>query len=286
MRIPKATTFAALAAGVLALSVGTVYAAPHTHKVDCDKNGQTLQDRIDKAHIGDTIEVKGTCVENVLITTDQLVIDGGGTATVTPADDTVSTIAIRATNVRISGFSIVAGTTRQGVIVSNGGSAIISRNDISGTGASTGVLVTSSSYGRIGGSIAARGNTIHDHARGVNIRNSSGSDIFFNEIYDNVRGIQLSNNGAGDISDNLIRDNTNRGLSIITGGSVRLSSAPSSPGGPNVFNNNATGIRCLLGGSMSGNPQTFGVGALANGVDVSIPTSTNFTCHVSNSLGF
>lgn len=257
-------------------------------KVDCDR-GQSIQKKVDRARPGDQINVTGTCEENVRIITDHLVIHGGRTATVMPADPTVSTFTIWATNVRISGFSIIAGTDGQGVFIGHGGSGIIAANDISGSGSSIGVLVTSNSYGLIGGSFAARGNKIHGHATGIFVRNSSGSDIFFNEVYDNTRGVQIGTNGASDFSDNLIRNNTERGLNIFDGGSVTFSNPSASPGGSNVFNNNGIGIRCILGGTLGSslvNPgQIFGTGSQANGTNVALFRSRNAGCNVSRFVG-
>jgi Right handed beta helix region len=48
-------------------------------KVKCD-NGQTLTEALRKAKPGDTLQVTGTCQERVTITTDQLTLDGGGSA--------------------------------------------------------------------------------------------------------------------------------------------------------------------------------------------------------------
>ena len=48
-------------------------------KVNCD-NGQTLTEALRKAKPGDTLQVTGTCQERVTITTDQLTLDGGGSA--------------------------------------------------------------------------------------------------------------------------------------------------------------------------------------------------------------
>ncbi len=260
---------------------------PKVRKVDCDKNGKTIQKKIDKAKIGEVIKVKGNCVENLLITTDQLVIDGGGTASITPSDTGVATVTIQATNVRISGFSIVAGTTRQGVIISNGGSGIVSGNDISSeTGDSTGVLVTSNSYGLIGGTIAARGNAIHGHSRGVTIRNGSGSDIFFNTISGNERGISVISNGSADITDNDIIG-SDRGINLFTGGVVSFSAASGTSGG-NTFIDNATAIRCRFGGSASGgNPALPQIDGGGNGTLLDISTSTGASgCHVVSSVFF
>ena len=66
-------------AALAGLSVSTAGAA--TFKVDCDKGGPSIQDRIDNnASPGDTIEVSGSCTESVVLTLDGLRLVGvGGT---------------------------------------------------------------------------------------------------------------------------------------------------------------------------------------------------------------
>jgi Right handed beta helix region len=71
--------------GVLGLSgsldrgVGVAGADSAVKKVKCD-NGQTHTEALKKAKPGDTLQVTGTCQERVTITTDQLTLDGGGSA--------------------------------------------------------------------------------------------------------------------------------------------------------------------------------------------------------------
>jgi Periplasmic copper-binding protein (NosD) len=62
-------------------SVGVAGADSAVKKVKCDI-GQTLTEALRKAKPGDTLQVTGTCQERVTITTDQLTLDGGGSAVI------------------------------------------------------------------------------------------------------------------------------------------------------------------------------------------------------------
>ena len=289
MKVSNTAITMMLAAGALALSFGQAYAAPHTHKVDCDKNGKTLQKEVDKAHIGDTVLVEGTCNENVIISTDNLTVVADGAATIDGSGDPDATaaVSIRASNVTLRGFTIIA--ARNGVILQRAGSAVIASNDISGA-ANHAVLVTQASYARVGGDSSDEGNTIHDSGRGVTVRNGSGADIFFNTLtgdgtprtvvdgafINDDRGIQITDNGAADISDNTI-DGFDRGLNLLTGGNANLSASFGSTGGASTFKNNVTAIRCRLGGNA-----TASVDQIDGGGNTALVSA--FGCHVSSSV--
>jgi hypothetical protein len=255
---------------------------PKIHKVDCDKKGKTIQKKLDKAKSGKTVLVKGNCVENVTIRKDgiRLIAHSSG-ASITAATNDFATIRVRGQRAAITGFTIVGG--RIGIQLLVGASATILSNDISGATSTSGILLTQNTYGQIGNSDPASGNTIHNNATsGINIRLGSSGDVFNNHIHSNPTGISVNANGAVDMSDNLIEDNTNRGLSVSSNGSANMSTVPATAGGPNIFNRNGIGVRCGLGGALTGNPQTFGVGADANGMN----TETFGSCPVSSGLGF
>ncbi len=113
-------------------------------------------------------------------------------------------------------------------------------------------------------------------------------NIFHNLITDNNRGINLTNGGSADIDANVITGNTERGISLLTNASVRLSSDSSHygkvPGLTSLENNliqgNDFGVRCALGGSASGNPQNFGTG------NTTANTQISGSCPISSSLNF
>ncbi|MFQ5883233.1 MAG: right-handed parallel beta-helix repeat-containing protein [Candidatus Methylomirabilales bacterium] len=175
--------FCALA--LVALSASNAYAA--TKKVDCD-NGKSIQKELDGTKDGDTVEVSGSCIENITITKDSIELIAVSGASITAADNANDTITVLGRNVRIQGFSPISGGNNA-VIVRRGGSAVIEGNTIQNAD-NTGVRVTGSSYARIAG------NTITDNGttsggffgeHGIALRLSSAADILGNFITNNAR---------------------------------------------------------------------------------------------------
>ena len=246
--------------------------------VKCD-HGQKIQDAVDRAREGDTIKVRGACIENVEIATAGLKLIAVDGASVTAADSTVAVFRVHARDVVIRGFRIVGGS--HGVMVYRSGAVILQGNDISNATVTAGVLVTSNSYAMVGGDGPSAANNIHNNPTGIAVRMASSADIFYNTIHHNNRGIQVGG-GAIDISNNLIEDNADRGLYAYQNGAVTFSTTPATSGGANVFNRNGVGVYCSLGGSMTGDPQVFGTGTDANGANTSISGS----CTVTSGLGF
>jgi hypothetical protein len=287
MKTSSNTSLIALIGAMLILAPGVAAAnsGGHTHKVNCDKPGKTLQKRIDKAHIGDTILVKGTCTENVVISTDGLTIEANGASTITAAGTPGnSAVEVRARNIAIRGFTIVG--KLYGIVVVRSGSASIQSNDISG-GSSSGVHIAQSSYARVGGENAALGNNIHDNGSGIVVRDSASAGIDFNTITNNGRGIDASDNGSINMTDNLI-SGSERGLSLGFSANASLPATSSPSGGANTFADNVVAIRCRFGGAASGGlvpvPQIDGGG---NGALLDLgPTTGAASCHVSTSLTF
>ena len=74
-----------------------------TRTVKCDK-GRSIQKKIDKSKPGDTVKVKGSCTENVIIRVDDLTLVCDPGASISSASGT--TIAVLATDVRISDCTI------------------------------------------------------------------------------------------------------------------------------------------------------------------------------------
>ena len=110
--------------------------------------GDQLQDAIDAASSGDTLQVSGTCDENVRIREgkDRLTLDGGGTATIDGPFDSF-TIGVRARGVTIKRFLLITGVSG-GIHVFRGGTVVIDSNTIDGTGGN-GILVNQHSFARI-----------------------------------------------------------------------------------------------------------------------------------------
>jgi len=249
--------------------------------------GGTIQKALDQAQVGDVINVTGTCVENIVITVDQVILNGGGTAVILSARPDETAVKVRATNVRIIGFTITAGSDGNGIHVMNGGSAIIRKNIISpptnGAGRN-GILVSRSSYAFIGtGIFPEEGNTIETFLKaGIVVRGSSNADIFDNTIRNNGMGIRVDNGGSADISGNTIKDNkgdTGEGILVRANAAIALSSDRNNID-PNVIEGNEVGIRCELGGALSGYPQNF------KGDTTQNKTVISDDCHIDSALRF
>ena len=99
---------------------GLVFAKdkPKTSTIDCDDPlSPTITEQIDKSQPGDNIFLIGTCSENVVIEKD-ITIDGGGTAaTLNPVTDSLPTIVVSASNVKIAGLNITAARVGSHVLV-------------------------------------------------------------------------------------------------------------------------------------------------------------------------
>src|SRR5262245_31576261 len=104
--------------------------------VDCDKEPSgALQRAIDRATPGQTIQVSGTCYENVEIRPGKnlITLDGGGNGAVHGADVNVNTIQIRGPQgITIRGLTVSGG--RAGIDISRGATALIDGNTIENTG--------------------------------------------------------------------------------------------------------------------------------------------------------
>lgn len=143
--------------------------------VDCD-NGESIQDAVDIAREGVTINVSGTCHESVLIQSDHLHIVGNNVATIMPPAGTTAFRVVSTDNVAIDGFNILGGAG--GVGIFNGSSAYIRENQIHDS-TSVGILISSSSYA------AVRDNSLHSTSGNfaqVFVSDSSHANVFDNTI--------------------------------------------------------------------------------------------------------
>ena len=259
--------------------------------VDCAKEQPgALQRAIDRAVVGQTILVAGTCLENVSIPAgkDGLTLDGGGAGTISGPDPAVNTLQIRGPRaVTIRGLTIRGG--RAGIDVSRGASAVIDGNTIDGTGrngitlgafatanifnntiqnnASAGILVTGNAFGFIGFATAddpvASPNVIrHNGTHGISLTLSSSARIAGNTISDNARhGINVERASQATLSDNTIDANGQHGIFVTENSIVNLGSdagsglfdAPNRTG----INNGLRGIACRVGGAANGRRGTL-----------------------------
>lgn len=276
---------------ILALGLGiTSEAEARIVNVNCDT--KSLQSAVDRANPGDTINVSSTCNERIDVRTDDVTIDGGGTAIIdgTGLAGALSLVQVQALNVRIQNIT-VQNSPGAGIHVRSSGSAIIEGTTIKDN-AADGILVNQSAYARIGSGLddhpatagTETGNDInYNGTSGIAVRSSANADIFHNSITVNVRGINITNAGSANIAGNDITDNTARGLSLLTSGAVSLSqNAVHSE--TNLIEENVIGIRCRLGGSASGTSQNFGVGNPGTGGTPDSDDTNISGCHVEGTI--
>jgi len=179
----------------VALSAGLVTTAPAaTFKAECDE-GASIQKRLDQnAKPGDTIEVSGTCNEQIVVRTNNVRLTGLDGATIdggTDSSEGNSVIVVRALDVRISGLTVTGG--RNGIVVSRNASAII------------------------GGTAPGQGNTIDTVGRnGISISEDGWAQLLNNTITDAARfGIAVSG-GSATLSGNEVRGSDRDGLFVGT----------------------------------------------------------------------
>ncbi len=286
-----------IAVSILALSLGSFTSksfAAGKKNVDCPS--ESLQHAVDVAKPGWTINVTGTCEEKIVVSTDNVTIDGGGTAIIDGSGlGPGPLVSVQANNVSILNLTI-QGSVGSGIAVERSGSAVIQGCTVIDN--APGILVETGSYAQIGAgsgeshSIAdgsAPGNLIQGNSiYGIAVRGSANASILHNLLKNNRRSINVTNAGSANIDGNKIVNNRSggrgRGISLLTNGSVRLS-ADDSDGHANLIEENDIGIRCRLGGAADGTvSQNFGSGNPGS-TDHSKDADITGSCSISSSLG-
>ena len=246
---------------ILPLAAVLFFPAASAANVNCD-HGQSLSKAIGKLKPGETLLVRGTCVEHLDIGEQVLnvILDGQGTAAIHGPDASRFTITIRGRGVRITGFTVSGGD--RGIAILDTGAAVIEANVITDA-ANIGVHVGRNSAARI------LGNTIRNVAgQGINVRLGSGADIFDNVITQNGTGIDVDSAGAADISGNQVVANQQDGIRLRNNSHIRFSSDPDNTATNLIENNGGFGVSCVRGGTISGNPVDFGAGNAAGNTSI------------------
>lgn len=215
-------------------------------RVDCDAGGK-IGAAVDKMKPGDTLLVKGTCRENVAVTTEmaRLTLDGQGTATIVAPDSDRAAIEVTGRDITIRGFTITGG--RHGINVVRGATAIIVNNVIhytgpkAGPGRGFGIEIGQQSFASI------VGNTIRDNPRyGIHVGESSAVRIGFTDVEIQGGGNVIENNGQFGVAvsgtsnarivGNTIRKNVGDGVQINANSYARVAgNVISGNGGSGVF---------------------------------------------------
>jgi parallel beta-helix repeat protein len=277
---PRTLRSAVLVAAVLILPAVTAHAA--IIPVTCPP-GSLGTFTVTGFAAGDVVLVSGNCNVNLEIPpdTNDVTLDGQGTATITPSDATQATITIRGRRITIRGFTITGGNPA--VLITGSGSATLTNNVIqsavngivallSGTAIITGntiqnnsdagILVTEGAHARIGfasaADTAASPNTIQGNGvGGITVIRGSSARIIGNTISNNTGdGVGVFRLSQADLSSNAIDGNTGNGINVSQNSGVNLGrdtgtsifDAPNTTGTPNT----GFGVNCSVGGYLDG----------------------------------
>ncbi len=194
-----------------------------TLTVNCP--GQTIQAAVDAAQPGDTINVTGTCNENVLVPNDRVrvFLQGGGTAVINGPDSSRPVIDIRGKAISVQGFTIRGG--RDGIEVHRSANAVINSNVIENMAA--GIVVYEVAFAVI------TNNMIQNHSQvgillqgavsaNIGVNSASDSVASPNTIRNNGNGILLSGAAQANIIGNTIRNNSNNGITLNRGAQANI----------------------------------------------------------------
>jgi parallel beta-helix repeat protein len=245
---------------------------------------ESLQSAVDAAQPGDTINVTGTCNENLFISDEKarLILQGkSGAILHGQSEDHV--LNIRGRGIVIKSFEITGGAI--GIYVNRGATAVINGNNIHNAGKQgiciqhnsfaiitnnnihdnlqAGIAVHENSQARIGfvstDDTSPSPNTIQNNGgRGIEVNRASSARIIGNTIAGNTGdGIGVIRLSQADIADNTIDHNYNgifvRDNSSIQVGEDNPTSFLDQPNTTTVDNNNTHyGIVCGFGGAVRG----------------------------------
>jgi len=257
----KSSFVCALSVLALAIAINVPGASaqgnPKTTNVDCDHGGSVTR-ALGFVDPGDTIIIKGTCNENLLINSrtghfNGLTLDGQGTATIAGPDSTRNVIELTG----VSGFTIRGMTITGGFdgLTVNTGSGIgidsvvvrkTGRNGIHFQRGTTmgcvvnstiqnnpqhGIVINENSYVRVGftdavgasqgdtGPCVIQGNGGH----GIRIQRTSSARIYTNTISNNTNnGVNIESDSYAEIAANLINGNGKNGIAVSENSTLHL----------------------------------------------------------------
>ena len=218
---------------------------------------------------GTIVTVTGSCTENLNITTDGVILNGGGSSPtlgaigIAASQTTLPAISVRSKDVTINGFTIEGGTI--GVLVSGASSANIVNNTIKNN-TTAGIIVKENSSAHIGfindSDTSASSNTITGNPLGILVSASSSANIVGNTINSSGvitaagNGIQVEKVSQANIAGNII-DSFLNGISVSGNSGVNLADGSAQPF--DSFNttdsgnqNSAAAAACSMGGYVSG----------------------------------
>ena len=265
MKFERLMHFSLLAVPVLVLP-----AVSHAATINVACPGQLLQTAVTAAAPGDTINVTGTCTENVLIRNEKLrfTIDGGNTATIN-GGASGDALEIKGKGIAVQNITITGGGV--GIEIDRAASAQIIHSVIHNA-SSDGILVHENAFAAIYNST---------------IQNNGGYGIDVNELASARIGFNQTTDSAA--SPNIISNNTSGGILVTRSAVARIV-------GNTIQNNGGDGIAASRGSHadiasnvINGNGTSFVVGSgstCCNGVKVTENSSINLgEDSASNFLG-
>jgi parallel beta-helix repeat protein len=257
-------------------------------RVDCTT--ESLQTALNSAAVGATIDVTGTCNENITIHKNGQILDGGGNATISGTTTTDATAKIVAFGVIIRGFTITGGldavqlrsgnatldsnviggntTARYGVVASTSSTVIMLNNKVENL-PGDGVAIFENSSARIGiansTDTTANPNIIQNNGGyGISVARSSSARIVGNTITGNAGGgIGVSRVSNADVTANSISGNQAAGIVVMENSGLNLGTTS----GTDIFSlanstdpankNVGVGIMCSVGAYAQGSKGTL-----------------------------
>ncbi|MDX1484930.1 MAG: right-handed parallel beta-helix repeat-containing protein [Alphaproteobacteria bacterium] len=204
----------------LAIAAGLHVAPARALVVDvvCPGGGSELQNAIDNAGPGDTLQITGVCAEDVFIGVDELTIRGKNN----PTEGVEGNVSIRAARrIELRDMTvrdcILPGPGRcTGIIIDSGAQVLILNVTVSGH-EGTGVSVTNGSVVEISGSLIDGNQRVGINLNtGASARVTGGSAVTGN----GRNGISVGGNATAVLSGITVADNARRSLSASDNGFV------------------------------------------------------------------
>jgi len=229
----------------------------------------TIQAAVNAAQAGDTIEVSaGTYSENVLVTVSVTIVGENAMTTIVDGGAADTVFRIQANNVQIRQLTIRNGGNRfNGInvfypydgaiirdnrIINNAIGVALSQSD--GNTVENNVLINNAMYGVTSADFSSsniiRNNTISESAYGVQLSDTSNSQVTYNTISDTSYGVYVPFSNNNNVSANTLNNNSWNiylvysnsnivGENSVSGGSVGIQVMRSQ--GNSILNNSVIG---------------------------------------------
>jgi parallel beta-helix repeat protein len=229
----------------------------HVRSVDCDR-GETITGTLRYVRPGDTLNIKGTCNENIVMNSptgqfDGVTLDGHGTATISGPDATLNTLELTGvTNFTVRGLQITGGfdalsintgnqiaidtvvvenAGRHGIHFQRGTAMAYVINSTVQNNPGNGIIVNENSYARIGftsgvgaseddtGPCLIEGNGGH----GIRVQRSSSARVYTNTISNNTQnGVNVESASYAEVATNTINGNKKNGVNVTENSTLHL----------------------------------------------------------------